>query len=202
MKRLLIFIAALGLLFASCSYESSDSSETDENEKTQKLELFSFVLDKDFISTVQQSSGIANSNSVTVRIEFTGNYTATDTKTLKFSELKGTSFTFTDIPLNKAFTITVSVYHGSVLKYEAKKEDVILEKGGKNDLSLLLKSVFEFADETKLVVWSDNQMYTMDNTSGKLTPLWQIDEMLNFFFDAPGDVWYYSMMTNELVSSK
>lgn len=195
MKRLLILATVFGILFASCAYDTDDSA-TEKQETVEKVSLFSFVLDKDFISAVKQDSGILDSNSVTVRIEFTGNYTASDVKQLKFSELEGASFNFTDIPLNKPFNIEVSVYHGSVLKYEAKKEDIILEKDGVNDLSLVLKSVFDFADETKIVVWSKDSnykssLYALTSPSASLgSPLASNLSGAYFFFDAPGNIWY------------
>ena len=196
MKRFLIISALLGLFFASCSYDASDTSQTGTKSKQkneeQKLQLFSFVLDEDFVTQIRQESGITDSNSVTVRIEFTGGYEATDTKTLRFSELEGAAFSFSEIPLNTPFTISVSVYHGSVLKYETKKEDVVLTKGGKNDLSLLLKSVFEFADETKYILWNGHQCYTAKTPDGSLTPL-SDQPNIEPFFDAAGNVWYYSL---------
>lgn len=199
MKRFFILGALLGLFFASCSYNASDYSQSGSRSKQknddEELQLFSFVLDNDFVSTVQKSSGISKLNSVTVRIEFTGGYEATDTKNLSFSELPGTSFNFTDIPLNKAFTVKILVYHGSVLKYEAIKENIILEKGGENDLSMVLKSVFDFADETKYILWSGNQLYTSQNPKSALTehPVRPV-EVTRYFFDAPGNVWVFSMM--------
>lgn len=198
MKRFFILGALLGLFFASCSYNASDYSQSASRSKQknddEELQLFSFVLDNDFVSTVQKSSGISKLNSVTVRIEFTGGYEATDTKNLSFSELPGTSFNFTDIPLNKAFTVKILVYHGSVLKYEAIKENIILEKGGENDLSMVLKSVFDFADETKYILWSGNQLYTSQNPKSALTehPFRPV-EVTGYFFDAPGNVWVFSM---------
>lgn len=200
MKRFFILGALLGLFFASCSYNASDYSQSASRSKQknddEELQLFSFVLDNDFVSTVQKSSGISKLNSVTVRIEFTGGYEATDTKNLSFSELPGTSFNFTDIPLNKAFTVKILVYHGSVLKYEAIKENIILEKGGENDLSMVLKSVFDFADETKIVVWNsqnDNySLYALNSASDSLGSPFATDlNNKNFFFDAPGNVWYF-----------
>ncbi len=200
MKRFFILGALLGLFFASCSYNASDYSQSGSRSKQknddEELQLFSFVLDNDFVSTVQKSSGISKLNSVTVRIEFTGGYEATDTKNLSFSELPGTSFNFTDIPLNKAFTVKILVYHGSVLKYEAIKENIILEKGGENDLSMVLKSVFDFADETKTVVWNyqnDNySLYALNSASDSLGSPFATDlNNKNFFFDAPGNVWYF-----------
>ncbi len=200
MKRFFILGALLGLFFASCSYNASDYSQSGSRSKQknddEELQLFSFVLDNDFVSTVQKSSGISKLNSVTVRIEFTGGYEATDTKNLSFSELLGTSFNFTDIPLNKAFTVKILVYHGSVLKYEAIKENIILEKGGENDLSMVLKSVFDFADETKTVVWNyqnDNySLYALNSASDSLGGPFATDlNNKNFFFDAPGNVWYF-----------
>ena len=199
MKRFFILGALLGLFFASCSYNASDYSQSGSRSKQknddEELQLFSFVLDNDFVSTVQKSSGISKLNSVTVRIEFTGGYEATDTKNLSFSELPGTSFNFTDIPLNKAFTVKILVYHGSVLKYEAIKENIILEKGGENDLSMVLKSVFDFADETKYILWSGNQLYTSQNPKSALAehPVRPVEET-RYFFDAPGNVWVFSMM--------
>ena len=199
MKRFFILGALLGLFFASCSYNASDYSQAGSRSKQknddEELQLFSFVLDNDFVSTVQKSSGISKLNSVTVRIEFTGGYEATDTKNLSFSELLGTSFNFTGIPLNKAFTVKILVYHGSVLKYEAIKENIILEKGGENDLSMVLKSVFDFADETKNVVWNcqnDNySLYALNSASDSLGSPFATDlNNKNFFFDAPGNVWY------------
>lgn len=200
MKRFFILGALLGLFFASCSYNASDYSQSGSRSKQknddEELQLFSFVLDNDFVSTVQKSSGISKLNSVTVRIEFTGGYEATDTKNLSFSELPGTSFNFTGIPLNKAFTVKILVYHGSVLKYEAIKENIILEKGGENDLSMVLKSVFDFADETKTVVWNsqnDNySLYALNSASDSLGSPFATDlNNKNFFFDAPGNVWYF-----------
>lgn len=200
MKRFFILGALLGLFFASCSYNASDYSQSGSRSKQknddEELQLFSFVLDNDFVSAVQKSSGISKLNSVTVRIEFTGGYEATDTKNLSFSELPGTSFNFTDIPLNKAFTVKILVYHGSVLKYEAIKENIILEKGGENDLSMVLKSVFDFADETKTVVWNyqnDNySLYALNSASDSLGSPFATDlNNKNFFFDAPGNVWYF-----------
>lgn len=199
MKRFFILGALLGLFFASCSYNASDYSQSGSRSKQknddEELQLFSFVLDNDFVSTVQKSSGISKLNSVTVRIEFTGGYEATDTKNLSFSELPGTSFNFTDIPLNKAFTVKILVYHGSVLKYEAIKENIILEKGGENDLSMVLKSVFDFADETKFILWSGNQLYTSQNPKSALTehPVRPV-EVTRYFFDAPGNVWVFSVL--------
>ena len=199
MKRFLIISTVLVLLFSSCAYESSDSGETKSKTEKQKTALFSFVLDDDFVSNVQQSAGISKLNSVTVRIEFTGGYEATDTKNLSFSELLGTSFNFTDIPLNKAFTIKILVYHGSVLKYEAVKENVILEKDGENNLSMMLKSVFDFADETNIVVWNSKlngydtsyDLYSMTSPSSSLGSSFAtgLDRTI-FFFDAPGNIWY------------
>lgn len=198
MKRFFILGALLGFFFVSCSYNASDYSQSGSRSKQknddEELQLFSFVLDNDFVSTVQKSSGISKLNSVTVRIEFTGGYEATDTKNLSFSELLGTSFNFTDIPLNKAFTVKILVYHGSVLKYEAIKENIILEKGGENDLSMVLKSVFDFADETKYILWSGNQLYTSQNPKSALAehPAGPV-EVTRYFFDAPGNVWVFSM---------
>lgn len=208
MKRFLIISALLGLFFASCSYDASDTAQTGTKSKQknedQKLQLFSFVLDEDFVTTVQKSSGISNSNSVTVRIEFTGGYEATDTKNLSFAELLGTSFNFTEIPLNEPFTVKILVYHGSVLKYEAIKEDIVLDKGGENDLSLLLKSVFDYADETKFIVWTGNQLYTSQTATGSLSqhPV-DVVEVNKYFFDAPGNVWVFSMIDGyKLVSDE
>ena len=204
MKRFFILGALLSLFFASCSYNASDYSQSGSRSKQknddEELQLFSFVLDNDFVSTVQKSSGISKLNSVTVRIEFTGGYEATDTKNLSFFELLGTSFNFTDIPLNKAFTVKILVYHGSVLKYEAIKENVILEKGGENDLSMVLKSVFDFADETKFILWSGNQLYTSQNPKSALTehPVRPV-EVTRYFFDAPGNVWVFSLDGYKLV---
>lgn len=204
MKRFFILGALLGLFFASCSYNASDYSQSASRSKQkndyEELQLFSFVLDNDFVSTVQKSSGISKLNSVTVRIEFTGGYEATDTKNLSFSELLGTSFNFTGIPLNKAFTVKILVYHGSVLKYEAIKENIILEKGGENDLSMVLKSVFDFADETKYILWSGNQLYTSQNPKSALAehPVRPV-EVTGYFFDAPGNVWVFSLDGYKLV---
>ena len=81
MKRFFILGALLGLFFASCSYNASDYSQSGSKSKQknddEELQLFSFVLDNDFVSTVQKSSGISKLNSVTVRIEFTGGSEAT-----------------------------------------------------------------------------------------------------------------------------
>lgn len=197
MKRFLVFSAVVGLLFASCTYDMSDSSESKDSSKASR-----FALDSSFISTVKQASGINDTDSITIRIDITGSYSAAESKTLIFSQLTGTEFTFSDIPLNQPFNLTVLVYQGSVLKYETTKEDVILQKSGQIDLSVLLQRAFSFAEETKYALYQkvdcgdSVNLYTLsaDSSSFDLAAaksFGSVSAGAPVFFDAQGNVWKY-----------
>ncbi len=191
-KRFFIFGMLFGIFFASCSYNSGSNLTTS----------CSIEVDKDFVSGMRSvlQKSYSNTTQVRVNIECTGGYETSKWYDATIGTLPGVVFSFEEVPFDKTFSIYVGVYKGSELIYEAKKEDVIIKSENPViELSMILKSIYDFAKETKIVVWNSiingfettYDLYTLKSPSASLKSSFASDlNHSTFFFDAPGNVWY------------
>lgn len=191
-KRFFIFGMLFGIFFASCSYNSGSNLTTS----------CSIEVDKDFVSGMRSvlQKSYSDTTQVRVNIECTGGYETSKWYDATIGTLPGVVFSFEEVPFDKTFSIYVGVYQGSELIYEAKKEDVIIKSENPViELSMILKSIYDFAKETKIVVWNSiingiettYDLYTLKSPSASLKSSFASDlNHSTFFFDAPGNVWY------------